>query len=192
MLHFKIKSSYSQIDNGEWENLITSDLGNSINSERKKEYIFAREALRIIFDSINRPLRISNLVLKGHHHLEGYPEYTISLTHTKEAGAAVVGLRSEYVSVGIDIENKNRVVKTAIIERISHPCDEKLESIEIWCLKEAIFKCLMNTDQFDRPFEFSEIQIQKKYWNHPPSGLRGEWLLEIKDDLVLAVAFLKR
>ena len=94
-------------------------------------------------------------------------------------------------SVGIDIEREDRVVKDSIRERIAHKDDANFRNIEQWCLKEAAFKALMNTEQFEKPVEFSSICIGKESWSHSPSGLKGKWEMETIKLFVVARAFLQ-
>ncbi len=129
--------------------------------------------------------------MKEFNSLAKWPEITLSLSHTKLAGAAITASRAEFISVGIDIESDNRVVKDSILKRITNSRDINLRNIELWCLKEAVFKCLMNTGIFEKPFEFSEIEISYKRWIHSPSGLEGEWKTIISEQFLIALALLE-
>lgn len=100
--------------------------------------------------------------------------------------------RNEYLSVGIDIESLERQVKEAIAKRIAHPSDAKLRNLELWCLKEAVFKCLMNTGKFTKPFDFSEILIGDEAWSHSPSQLSGGYKLETHEGHVVAMAYARK
>ena len=118
-------------------------------------------------------------------------QFTLSLSHTSECGAAMIADRKFFRSVGIDIEREDRVVKDFIRERITHKDDTNFRNIEIWCLKEAVFKALMNTEKFEKPLEFSSICIGKDSWSHSPSGLEGKWEVETIKPVVVARAFLQ-
>jgi 4'-phosphopantetheinyl transferase EntD len=93
--------------------------------------------------------------------------------------------------VGIDIEQEERKVKDEVAMRIAHPNDLKLRKIELWCLKEAVFKAIMNSGLCTTPVEFSSIRIQEKTWTHPSSQLKGEWELEVIKKVVIARALVK-
>ncbi|HXH76546.1 MAG TPA: hypothetical protein VNJ08_16360 [Bacteriovoracaceae bacterium] len=188
MYNFKLTLSLPDSLFSQWESHADDALGKNTHPDRKKGYCFAREALRLVLQEYNLAPTIPDLTLQVFHCLNKWPEYTLSLSHSKRAGAAVVAKRTEYLAVGIDIELEDREVKPETLLRISHPQDIKLRNIEIWCLKEAIFKCLMNTDKFEHPFEFSQIQITKELWSHSPSGLAGAWELKHSMQHVIALA----
>lgn len=153
--------------------------------------MLSREALIMALKEAGYSCSIPHLKMEQYSGLKSFPQFTISLSHTKEAGAAVVADRQTFRSVGIDIEHEERLVKEAVIERVSHPGDLVLRNIEIWCLKEAAFKAIMNTGSFEAPVSFSSIQIEDKTWSHSPSSLQGEWELDIINQIVVARAFLK-
>lgn len=175
----------------EWDILAKEVLGNTLHPERKKSFIRSRIALKNALKNQDLEASIHELKLNHFHSLEAFPDLTVSLTHTKEAGAALVAPRKDFLSLGIDIESEARVVKENIKERITHPSDLVLRNIELWCLKEASFKALMNSGKFLAPMEFASIKISEQKWSHPPSGLEGEWKLEKLNSFVVAMAFLK-
>ncbi len=165
-------------------------LGADPHPKRLQGFLYSREALRLILCSLNLPSDINSLVLTNYHSLKHSPEIVLSLSHTPGAGAAILGFRNHFRSIGIDVENENRVVSSLVKEKIAHPEDYKLRNIEMWCLKEAAFKCLMNTDLFEQNVRFADIQIQKDTWSHAPSGLHGALELTQVDSFVLALATL--
>jgi 4'-phosphopantetheinyl transferase EntD len=114
----------------------------------------------------------------------------LSLSHTKDAGAALVASKLVYRSLGIDLELQTRIVKDSIAQRIANENDLPLEKINLWCVKEAAFKALMNTGAFSKNIEFSDIEIKDKTFSHSPSGLSGEWDLQILTPFVLAKAWI--
>lgn len=192
MYWWKLTKTLSNPNDPEWELLTKLTLGENIHSERKKTFLLSREALKDSLMEAGLEVSISRLMLKDYSGIRGNPEYTLSLSHTKDCGAAVVAPSCIFQSVGIDVEHAGRTVKKSIIERVGHPEDlATLRNIELWSLKEAVFKALMNTGSFEKPTEFSSIRIGKDFWSHSPSGLKGEWELKNSDDMVIALAFLK-
>ncbi len=181
----------NQIQTPEWDALIHKLYGFEVHKNRKQETILSRQALLDALEELGVKLQIQDLVLIDYSQITKLPEYTISLSHTKNCGAALVADKKTFKSVGIDIEPLERIVRPNVLQRVSHPRDLKLESIEIWCLKEAAFKALMNSGNFEKPLEFSSIEISDKKWAHSPSGLEGEWELETSQGFVIAQAFLK-
>lgn len=180
-----------QIQNPEWDTLIHKLYGYEVHKNRKQETILSRQALLETLQELGCEVQIQDLVLVDHSQITKLPEYTISLSHTKNCGAALVADKKTFKSVGIDIEPLERIVQPNVLQRVGHPRDLKLASIEIWCLKEAAFKALMNSGNFEKPLEFSSIQISDNKWTHSPSGLEGEWELGTSQGFVIAQAFLK-
>jgi|SRR5690606_32599672 len=175
----------------EWNTLVFETLGSDVHPNRVEGFLLSREALREAFLTFGRELPPHLLKLENYHQIKSFPEFTLSLSHSRDLGAAVLADRKEYLSLGIDIENENREVKDSIWSRVSHPQDVSLRKIELWCLKEAAFKALMNTDSFPAPIEFSSIEIQHKMFSHSPSGISGEWELHQEHGHIVAIASVK-
>lgn len=188
---WKLIKTLSNPKDPEWDLLIKLTLGDDVHSNRKNGFLLSREALFNALKEAHINANISDLTLEGYSTLPRFPQFTISLSHTKECGAALIADRQTFRSVGIDIEQEERVVKDSIAERVSNPHDTSLRNIELWCLKEAAFKALMNSGEFEKPVEFSSIEIGKGTWSHSPSGLKGEWELEMIKPFVIAKAFLR-
>lgn len=151
----------------------------------------SREALRLALAERGYRAELKQLDVEDNHSLRIFPGLTLSLSHTPAAGAAIIADKVTYRSVGVDIESPSRKVKDSIIQRISHPDDGSFLPIELWCLKEACFKALMNSGEFPRPIEFSSIQVRAGAWAHSPSGLCGKLEVRLAEGLVLAEAYLE-
>ena len=177
--------------NKSWTELTLLCLGTEPHPERRKTFCFAREALRLALCELNFKPEISDLVLVGFQSLKNFPELTISLSHSREVGVALVGHQKTYQSLGVDVEYSDRVVKDAIIQKVANPLDAKLSNIDLWVLKEAAFKCLMNSGKFSTPVLFTDIVVSAKNWSHPPSALAGECEIRQEQNLILGLAFLK-
>lgn len=175
----------------EWDTLVLETLGSGVHPHRVQGFLLAREALKEALKAFGKDLSPSLLGLENYHQLKSFPEFTLSLSHSKELGAAILADRKDCLSVGIDIESELREVKDSIWTRVSHPHDVSLRKIELWCLKEAAFKALMNTDKFPLPIEFSSIEIQNQGFSHSPSGISGEWELHQEHGHIIAVASVK-
>ena len=188
---WKLSKTLTNSLDPEWEMLSSLTLGDGVHSDRKKGFLLARQSLLNCLNEVGVNISPKGLMFKNFHQLTNLDQFTISLSHSKECGAALLAEREFYRSVGIDVEHEDRVVKDSIRERISHKEDAIFRNIELWCLKEAAFKAVMNTDQFAKPVEFSSICIGKDFWSHSPSGLKGEWELELIKPFVVARAFLK-
>jgi phosphopantetheinyl transferase (holo-ACP synthase) len=191
MLNYQVINTLNLTQESEWKQLVTSVLGDGVHPKREHGFCLSREALRLCLGERGTQLAISELVLEKYSAVKGHPTLTISLSHTTEWGAAVVGETQDFISVGIDIEPMERIVKPAILERISHPEDINLNPLSVWSLKEAAFKALMNTGHFPNPVEFSSLKISHGQWIHAPSQIQGEWKLAEEHGLVVALAWIK-
>ena len=191
MLTYQIKKSLMPAQDSQWKQLIRNVLGEGVHVQRELGFCLAREALKACFIERGIPLEIKNLVLEKFSAVKGQSSLTISLSHAKDWGAAVVASAKEVISVGIDIEPNDRVVKPMILERISHPQDFSLHPLWLWSLKEASFKALMNTGKFEKPVEFSSLKITQFDWQHEASNTRGEWKVDEEQGLIIALAWIK-
>jgi 4'-phosphopantetheinyl transferase EntD len=191
MLKWKIFQTLTNPEDESWDILVTKTLGEKVHPDRKKGFLLSRQALEQCLQEFGEDPKIPDLELQHHSLLPALPHFTLSLSHSKDCGVALVARREIYRSVGVDIEEKNRVVKDMVRERILHPMDEKLKNIELWCLKEAVFKAIMNALPHENPIEFSSIEIQNMKWLHSDSGLQGDWVLQETHQFILALAFLK-
>lgn len=188
---WKLSKTLTNSLDPEWETLSSLTLGDAVHSDRKNGFLLARQALQNCLAEVGVSLSPKGLNLRNYHQLENVEQFTISLSHTSECGAAMLADRKKFRAVGIDVEREDRVVKDTIAERIAHKDDANFRNIELWCLKEAAFKALMNTDTFEKPVEFSSICIGQESWSHSPTGLEGKWELETIKPFVVARAFLK-
>lgn len=191
MYTFRLSKTLISTQESDWSQLVEEQLGKDIHPNRARGFCLAREALRECFAEYGDQLSIKDLVLENFGQLKNHPFKTLSLSHTTDWGAAVLGKSTDYRSLGIDIEPLERVVKPMILARISHPEDLDLSPIHLWALKEAVFKALMNTAQFEAPVEFSSIKISDAVWSHSPSGNCGEWKIEYQDGLIVALAWIR-
>lgn len=191
MYCWKMAKNLMEPQDPDWEKLVSNELGEKIHPNRKMGFLLSRAALRSCFASKGLLIPITELRVQNYSIFTEYPNYTFSLSHTKNIGVAILGCKKEYLSLGIDVEQLNREVKDSIIEKIKNPGDAKLRKIHHWCLKEAVFKTLMNSKQFVSPLEFSSILLSNNQWSHPSSGLRGGWDLEEIGSLIIAKAYLR-
>lgn len=191
MVIFRLKNTLIPSDDSSWKQLVTDSLGADVHPKRALGFCLAREALRECLKTLNQPLSIPELVLKGYGELQGFPGLKLSLSHSADWGAAAITTDSRIVSLGIDMEPLERVVKPMILGRIAHPHDLDLSPLSIWALKEAIFKSLMNTLKFENPLEFSSIQIGDGVWTQSESQISGEWKLEQIEGQLVALAWIK-
>lgn len=189
MLTYRLKNSLISSEESSWKQLVTEALGEGVHPNRVKGFCLAREALRECFSHLDIHLSVKDLVLEKFSTLKGNDSLTISLAHTSEWGAAAIAEKTFARSVGIDMEPLSRIVKPMILQRIAHPEDLDLSPLSTWTLKEAIFKSVMNTNEFDKPIEFSSLKIGNEVWSHE-SGLHGYWKLKTEAGLLTALAWI--
>lgn len=189
---WNLTQTLSNPNDPQWDELASDVLGEKAHPSRKTGFLLARQALQNCLREQGVELEVKDLNLINYSQIKAYPSYTFSLSHTENWGAAIVGNKNDYRSLGIDIESNERTVSMQILERIRHPEDKKLRNIELWCLKEAAFKALMNSGLWDAPVEFSSLRIGQHTWSHSPSKLEGEWELDKTNGLVVGRAFLKK
>lgn len=188
---WKLADSLDIQKDNDWDLLVKLALGDDVHPHRQRGFILSRMALRDALSDVGESAIPQDLILEGYSKLKSFPSLTVSLSHTKDIGAALIADKQTYRSVGIDIEQEARLVKDLVAQRIAHPKDLKLRNIEIWCLKEAVFKALMNSGEFEQTVKFSSIQIKERKWAHSPSGLEGEWELDLINSIVMARAYLR-
>lgn len=171
--------------------LLKEEFESKVHPGREESFLLAREALRLALREQGSDVPLQNIILKTYDAADGFPEFTLSLSHTKKCGVAALAKRSEFRSLGVDVEREDRSMREDLVQKISHPGDLLLRNIEIWTLKEAVFKCLSNSHLLkDLPL-FTEIQILGNSWVHSSSGLKGEWKLEKLTPFLIALATLK-
>lgn len=187
-MKWKIAHTLSEPGHLDWEVLAQKGLSSDAHPERKKAFLLAREALRSCLIQANLKPDIIDLELKHYCRLDRFPELTVSLSHTRSAAAALIASRSEYRSVGIDLERKDRSVNPLTLKKITNAHDE-LTGLELWCLKEAAYKCFSNSGVESDFVKFSQLEIRRDRWIHSPSGTEGEWELTQDGDFIVAVAF---
>ncbi len=191
MLIYRLQNTLNFTQELQWQELVKQTLGENVHHSRQRGFCLAREALRDCFKAYNLPLEINDLQMVHFDALKTYPDYTLSLSHSSEWGAALVGERSRYVSVGIDIEPLSRIVKPLILERIAHSRDHSYSPLETWALKEASFKAIMNTRRFEKPIEFSSIRLLDQGWSHS-TGLSGPSIIETNSGQLVARSWLEK
>jgi hypothetical protein len=83
-----------------------------------------------------------------------------SLAHTKSAVAFAWGMEDDVLSVGVDIERRERHIPPQAAKFFATPKDfaTGLDLLSLWCVKEAAFKCL---DQFQQRLNLRQIIIEK-------------------------------
>lgn len=168
-------------------------------SATKDAFTNSREALKLLLQKDGHQILDlkQDLELINYQNLAKFPEYLTSITHTKGAGAAVLAKKSDYLSVGIDIEWSDRTMKLEAQRFFRHPEDSSYEDmIELWTMKEAAFKAL-SPQGFPGVLVLSKIIIQNGlfYTNEQPQ-IQGYVETQVKSfdnkKLYVAIAHIAR
>jgi hypothetical protein len=106
---------------------------------------------RLLSDFI-RPSTAQELKEESYHVLSKTKQ-TCSRSHTDKWACAVLSTQKDgYKSIGVDIELWKREIKPEIRKFYENTQDQtqSLQPIEIWCLKEAIFKSVSSYLNFHK------------------------------------------
>ena len=191
MLIFRLSQELNSDELEQWNTLQKMTLGEEVHPDRALSYCLSRDALRACLRAQGVDPKIPQLIVTDHHKISIAEDYTLSISHTKNWGAAVIGSRLKYLGLGIDVELKDRAIKSAVLDRILHSEDQVMEPLSLWCLKEAIFKTLMNAQKIMSPVEFSSILVTSEGWTHADSKSAGTYQLVEHTKLIIALAWIK-
>jgi hypothetical protein len=142
-----------------------------------------------------------DIAIKDHLHLDKYPDVLASISHTKSIGAALLGRSPELLSIGLDLEVASRPIEERAKKFFLNNDDAPLSLLELWCLKEAIFKALDPVKTYfnlNGPVLFTNLIVDSFKWHHANSNVCGECRLEkimspvSQTPLIKAMAWIKR
>ena len=191
MLIFRLSQELNSNEIEQWKSLQLKTIGTEVHADRALSYCLSRDALRECLRHQGIDLEISQLIVMDNNKVGMADSYTLSLSHTKKWGAAILGSRLEYLGLGIDVELKDRAIKSGVLNRILHAQDEALAPLFIWCIKEAAFKTLMNSQKISHPVEFSSIQVSANGWTHSDTSSEGSYQIIEHPELVIALSWIK-
>lgn len=161
----------------------------------------SRPALKKAIEGFLGQTVSTEITIKDHLHLDKFPHILVSLSHTKNIGAALLGNSPELLSIGLDLEVASRLVEERAKKFFFNDNDAPLSLLELWCLKEAVFKALDPVkEQFklNGPILFTNLIVGPDQWRHADSEIFGECRLEkivspvSKTPLIKATAWIKR
>lgn len=123
-------------------------------------------------------------------HLKNRPQIKVSLSHTKNAGAAAISKSPMLLGLGIDIENKNREYKPGIEKFFLLDSDDKnLGPLHLWCAKEACYKAVYPHYKGEKVLVIKDFEItgnQFKMTSNPQ--ISGQILFFEENDHLVALA----
>ncbi|MBF0312261.1 MAG: 4'-phosphopantetheinyl transferase superfamily protein [Oligoflexia bacterium] len=105
------------------------------------------------------------LEIVSHHYLKNFPDYIVSITHNHDLAVAVISKRSQFFSIGIDIEAINRPIKKESARFFVNSLDDvdSQSLLKLWCAKEAAFKAiypLVSLMGWKRPLALSDVWVR--------------------------------
>jgi 4'-phosphopantetheinyl transferase EntD len=111
--------------------------------QRQNEWILSRWALRELFlhqglDFTWKTLGVLNLRNLDHSH----QLWDLSLSHSEQWGGAWIRRRCRTQNIGYDLELRSKSLSALLEARIRRDDDAGVPAIELWSLKEAVFKSL--------------------------------------------------
>lgn len=159
----------------------------------------SREALKRLLQNEGHEIHElkADLELVNYQNLKKFPQYLTSISHTQGAGAAILAAKSHYLSVGVDIEWSDRLMKEGTQRFYRHLNDsEYLNGLELWAMKEAAFKALSPLG-FPGVLVLSKIIIQnEEFWSAEMSEIKGRLetfkIASNERELCLAVAYITK
>ncbi len=153
-------------------------------SSDKDAFTNSREALASLLkqEMISVINLKDDLELINYQNLKKFPDYVLSLSHTKGAGAAVLAKKAEIASLGIDIEWSDRNLKDEASRFYRHPEDSAYENkLELWTMKEAAFKAL-SPHGFPGVLVLSKIIIKDgEFFTNEQPSIRGRVETHLKN-----------
>ncbi|MFA6237510.1 MAG: hypothetical protein WC635_09310 [Bacteriovorax sp.] len=153
-------------------------------SDTKDNFTNSREALKHLLQNEGHEILElkSTLELVNFGNLKNFPQYLTSISHTKGAGAALLAHKSDYLSVGIDIEWSDRPMKDGTQKFYQNPQDSEYpNSLELWAMKEAAFKALSPLG-YPGVLVLSKIIIQNGiFWSDERTELRGSVQVQVHE-----------
>lgn len=152
-----------------------------LHPNRRREWVNGRVALTAAFQKFGVSITPQD-EFTGYHNITRLPEYVFSISHTPGHAGALVFKGNHHP--GLDIEKRDREVSAEILERFSHPGDEKFHPLLLWATKEAAYKTLPK-------------EIQEKIWlqgikvidgSFSGEGFLGSWKEIAHPELVIVEA----
>lgn len=161
-------------------------------------HFLSRKALSGALETINIQVRPEDVKIERHLHIENNQELLASLSHTDGHGVGLVVQKGDFISVGIDIELRERKVKEGINKFYFNDHDSlelQADPLLLWSLKEAAFKALspyIETLQ-EKTFVLKDLWINDSHFglvSNPTKALgMVDYAYELRADDLLLISF---
>lgn len=166
---------------------LTEKLRNA-HHKRVREWISARLALQEAFRHFGVAIDPMSIPMKGHHALEGLPDWRFTISHDDTCSTVWLAKASGAANMGVDVEEATREVKDSVRERIESPKDAPLSSVELWSLKEAIFKSLPEAEQSGLPFRCIGVLPGGRF-SIEGTACEGQWIQKRAETSIVSYAW---
>ena len=156
----------------------------------------SRKALQTALKDLKQPTQKELWELGVPPKLGQLPMAALSLSHSQNVGAAILCMGDETndkVSVGIDVEWKDREFSPGVQRRFLNPAEAELLGehfvLKAWSIKEAVYKALYGhlfKSSMQAPgISFLAIKLEQNHFSYEGQGQRitGQWWLEEISDL---------
>ncbi|MCT4642001.1 MAG: hypothetical protein N4A33_06845 [Bacteriovoracaceae bacterium] len=155
--------------------------------KRRKSYLISRLALQKELYKRKICLNLDNLILMRHKFVHGYPMIRCSLSHTKNTAIALTGHTKNYLSIGVDIEFKNRSIKKGSSKYFINLKDsfKQKSDLKKWVIKEACYKAVSSL--LEKEFLLKDITcLDEKFYFENISGC---YKIFEENDLLICMAY---
>ena len=144
------------------------------NSKRREQFLMGRAAAHLALKSLTRSDTERYSIGRGGAGEPLWPEGIVgSISHTDGAGVAVVGPKTEFEGLGIDIERTTRTISEGALKKIALPAErvwitddpkqQKLRALQLFCAKESIYKAYYPVTKKQMTFKDAFVRWEEEH-----------------------------
>lgn len=129
--------------------------------KRRDSYAMSRLALLNSLKPLKVHTSLDNLILIENSQIYSHPHITASVSHTNDIAVGATSLKSNNLSLGVDIERSDRQIKDGADKYFCNDRDsfDKYSLLEKWVIKEACYKAFSNL--LNKDFLLKDISCQE-------------------------------
>lgn len=179
----KVILGYARISDRYSKNVLSKheeiEFSNFLNPKRQAEFLTARHLFRYLLEQSGLDLSI----IKLSKHEEGKPFFEIEGEHAfvsfSHSQSHVFCALSKTIDMGLDVEQKSRMVNERVLKRILSEEEQgyllRENPVQLWTIKEAAVKCMGTGLRTN----LNEVQIHKNKKNRFSVRFNNEYYFEI-------------
>ena len=118
------------------------------NCKKNSSYFLSRKSLTKLLNEVsNTEFDFITLQLQNYNSISQATTQTFSVSHNNTDAFTAMGDKSSFLGLGVDIESKQRTIKEKSTKYFINDQDAPsldLDTLQLWCIKEACFKALAN------------------------------------------------